>query len=35
MDRLKTFGKYAHNKNIPEWIKILPFSLKKQFILGE
>lgn len=30
----KTFGKYAHNKNIPEWVKILPFNLKKEFILG-
>lgn len=29
-----TFGKYAHNKNIPEWVKILPFELKKHFILG-
>lgn len=30
----ETFGKYAHNKTIPEWVKILPFNLKKEFILG-
>ena len=30
----ETFGKYAHNKTIPEWVKILPFNLRKEFILG-
>ena len=29
-----TFGKYSYNKNIPEWVKLLPWEFKKEFVLG-
>jgi intein/homing endonuclease len=30
----KNFGKYARNKNIPEWIKYAPEEFKKELITG-